>query len=105
MGRASEPRSGRYLVALAFEKAIVQRSRAAFSFGLGSVGAGVLRPLLAQMYLDASLPVYLGEFIGRAAGVAVEGRCAATGAEGRRSRERLSRTAAARLLAASNASR
>src|SRR3954466_2106928 len=69
MGSASEPRSGRYLVALAFSKAIFQRSRAASSAEFCMGGSGGLGTFLAQMYLGASLRVYLGEFVGQAAGV------------------------------------
>ena len=67
-------------VALAFSKAIVQRSRAASSAEFCKGGSGGLGVLLAQMYLDASLQFHLGEFVGRAAGVAGEGRCALAGA-------------------------
>ena len=58
----------------AFSAALRHRSKAASSFGFGSDGVGALGALLAQMYLSASLELYLGEFIGRAAGAVVDGR-------------------------------
>src|SRR3954454_15549758 len=84
MSSASEVRSLRYPVALAFEKANFQRSRAASSAAFCKSGFGGFGTVLAQIDLDASLGFHLGEFAGRAAGVtgaAVESRCGATGTE------------------------
>ena len=74
MGSAFESRTGPYGVALAFSKAIFQRSSAASSAEFCKGSCGGLGSVLAQIDLAASLGLYLGEFVGRAASVAVEDR-------------------------------
>src|SRR5215207_5556086 len=103
MSSASEPRSGRYQAGLAFSKANRQRSRAASSAEFCKSGSGgrgsdaVISPIIT---LAASLSLFLGELSGRAVRMLVDGRAGLAGVAVRRTPERRSRAATARLLAA-----
>src|SRR5215207_337615 len=81
--------------------AFFHRSRAASRLGLrqGGDGGCLISPIIT---LDASLLLFLGELSGRAVRMLVDGRAGLAGVAVRRTPERRSRAAAARLLAALN---
>src|SRR5690348_7098556 len=95
----------RYPAALAFEKAIFQRSRAASSAEFckgGSGGHGDRSVISPISTLAASLSLSLGELSSRVARKPADGRGGLAGVSVRRAPERRSRAAAARLLAELN---